>query len=403
MSLRNSGGVKNHVAEFRRSQNRPQSRWQGLAFPDIWLMIAWFALVIIGIVMVTSASMSEAVSHEVHPLFYGIRQGVYYLLGVVFAYVLFLLPSTVYYEYSSRLLLFTALLLFMVFVPGIGTAVNGAHRWINFRIFNFQVGELVKLVMIIYAAAYLQRNNYRIEHSWKPMLGLLAVGGLFSLLLLKQPDFGTTFVMMMTLMGMLFMAGVSIKRYSLLVGVVTVLMTAALLIAPYRRARLTSFLDPWEKQFDQGYQLVNSLIAVGRGGLTGVGLGESVQKHQYLPEAHTDFIFAIISEELGLIGALVVMCLLALVVWRAFAIGQLADRVRKRFASYIAYGIGLWVGCQSLINIGVATGALPTKGLTLPFISYGGSSVLILFMALALLLRIDAESRFQAKREGLQI
>ncbi|MDO4776626.1 MAG: putative lipid II flippase FtsW [Cardiobacteriaceae bacterium] len=401
MPTRSAATLKNPVADFRRNQSRQQPRWHGLAFPDIWLMIAWFALVVIGMVMVTSASMSEAVSHNAGPLYFSYRQMAYYVLGLVMAYVVFQLPTNVYYEHGSKLLVVTFLMLFLVFVPGIGTAVNGAHRWINFRVFNFQVGELVKLVMILYAAAYLQRNNYRIENSWMPMFGLLGVGGIFSLALLKQPDFGTTFVMMATLMGMLFMAGVSIKRYSLLVGVVSLLMVAALLMAPYRRARLTSFLDPWDKQFDQGYQLVNSLIAVGRGGVSGVGLGESVQKHQYLPEAHTDFIFAIISEELGLIGALVVMGLLALVVWRAFAIGKLADKMRKRFASYIAYGIGLWIGCQSLINIGVATGALPTKGLTLPFISYGGSSVLILFMALAILLRIDAESRFQAKREGV--
>ncbi|MDO5090045.1 MAG: putative lipid II flippase FtsW [Cardiobacteriaceae bacterium] len=401
MPTRSAAALRNPVADFRRSQSQQQPRFSGLAFPDIWLMIAWFALVVIGMVMVTSASMSEAVSHNASPLYFSYRQLAYYGLGLVMAYVVFQLPTNVYYEHGSKLLLVTFLMLFLVFVPGIGSSVNGAHRWINFRVFNFQVGELVKLVMILYAAGYLQRHNYCIENSWKPMLGLLAIGGVFAVVLLKQPDFGTTFVMMMTLMGMLFMAGVSIKRYSMLVGVVSFLMVAALLIAPYRRARLTSFLDPWEKQFDQGYQLVNSLIAVGRGGVSGVGLGESVQKHQYLPEAHTDFIFAIISEELGLIGALVVMGLLALVVWRAFAIGKLADQMRKRFASYIAYGIGLWVGCQSLINIGVATGALPTKGLTLPFISYGGSSVLILFMALAILLRIDAESRFQAKREGL--
>ena len=401
MSVKHASTLRSPVDDFRRSQSIRQPRWQGLAFPDVWLMIAWFALVVIGMVMVTSASMSEAISHDVAPLYYSKRQAIYYVFGFVLAYIVFQLPTNVYYEHSSKMLLFTVILLFLVFVPGIGAKVNGASRWINFRVFNFQVGELVKLVMIVYAATYLQRNNYRIENSWRPMFGLLFVGGLISLLLLKQPDFGTTFVMMATLMGMLFMAGVSIRRYSLLVSAVSILMMVALLIAPYRRARLMSFLDPWANQFDQGYQLTNSLIAVGRGGVNGVGLGESVQKHQYLPEAHTDFIFAIISEELGLIGALIVMALLAVVVWRAFAIGQLADRVRKRFASYIAYGIGLWVACQSLINIGVATGALPTKGLTLPFVSYGGSSVLILFMALALLLRIDAESRFQAKREGL--
>lgn len=401
MSVRHASVLRNPVDDFRRSQSQTPPRWPGLAFPDIWLMIAWFALVVIGMVMVTSASMSEAISHEVSPMHYSVRQGAYYVGGLLLAYIVFLQPTNMYYENSSKMLIFTVVLLMLVFVPGVGAKVNGASRWINFRVFNLQVGEVVKLVMIVYAATYLQRNNYRIENSWRPIFGLLGVGGFISLFLLKQPDFGTTFVMMVTLMGMLFMAGVSIRRYSLLVGVVSVLMIAALLIAPYRRQRLMSFLDPWANPFDQGYQLTNSLIAVGRGGIGGVGLGESVQKHQFLPEAHTDFIFAIISEELGMIGALVVMGLLTLVVWRAFAIGRLADRVRKRFASYVAYGIGLWVGCQSLINIGVATGALPTKGLTLPFISYGGSSVLILFMALALLLRIDAESRFQAKREGL--
>ena len=389
------------MQEFNRSQSRPHARWQGLAFPDIWLMIAWFALVVIGLVMVTSASMPEAMARDLNSMYFFKRQAAYYLGGLVLAYMVFLLPVNVFYEHASKLLLLTFFLLWLVFVPGIGATVNGASRWINFRVFNFQVGELVKLVMIVYAAQYLQRNNYRIDSSWKPMFWLLFIGGVFSLLLLKQPDFGTTFVMMATLMGMMFMAGASMKRYFTLVGVVSVLMVAALLMAPYRRARLISFLDPWANPYDQGYQLSNSLIAVGRGGFSGVGLGESVQKYQYLPEAHTDFIFAIISEELGMLGALTVMILLALVVWRAFAIGQLADRVRKRFASYIAYGIGLWVGCQSLINIGVATGALPTKGLTLPFISYGGSSVLVLFVALALLLRIDAESRFQARREGL--
>lgn len=401
MPVRHASVLRNPVEDFRLSQSRPQSRWQGLSFPDVWLMIAWFALVAIGMVMVTSASMSEAVSHDVSPLHYSKRQAVYYIFGFVLAYIVFQLPTNVYHEHSSKMLLLTFFLLLLVFVPGVGAKVNGASRWINFRVFNFQVGELVKLVMIVFAATYLQRNNYRIETSWHPMLALLGIGGFVSLFLLAQPDFGTTFVMMATLMGMIFMAGASMKRYCLLAGVVSVVMVAVLLIAPYRRERLFSFMDPWANAFDQGYQLTNSLIAVGRGGFSGVGLGESVQKHQFLPEAHTDFIFAIISEELGLLGALAVMALLSLVVWRAFAIGRLADRMRKRFASYIAYGIGLWVGCQSLINIGVATGSLPTKGLTLPFISYGGSSVLILFMALALLLRIDAETRFQAKREGL--
>ena len=214
-------------------------------------------------------------------------------------------------------------------------------------------------------------------------------------------DFGTTMVMVAVVLGMMYMAGVNAKRFTFFFLAVIGIMTAVLVAAPYRVKRLLTFLDPWEHQYDEGYQLVNSLIAIGSGGLFGSGLGQSVQKHDYLPEAHTDFIFAIIAEELGLIGALVVIALFVLLVWRAFTIGYLADRVRRRFLSLVAYGIGLIIAIQALVNIGVTTGALPTKGLTLPLVSYGGSSVVIVCVSLGILARIDAESRYQAKREGI--
>ena len=255
--------------------------------------------------------------------------------------------------------------------------------------------------MVIYAAAFLQRNSQFLDRSWRPMIELLCITGIFAAILLRQPDFGTTMVMVAAVLGMMFMAGMNLKRFIIFFGVVSVMMGAVLVAAPYRVKRLLTFLDPWTHQYDEGYQLVNSLIAVGSGGLFGSGLGQSVQKHDYLPEAHTDFIFAIIAEEFGLFGALVVMALFVLLVWRAFHIGYLADRVRRRFLSLVAYGIGLIIAIQALVNIGVTTGALPTKGLTLPLVSYGGSSVVIVCVSLGILARIDAESRYQAKREGI--
>lgn len=389
-----------HINDFHNSQKRA-SRWQGMEFPDIWLLFAWCALIAIGMVMVTSASMSEAVGHNSDPYYYSIRQALFYAAGLVCAWVAFHLPIHQLYINSKRFLFCSFLLLLIIYLPSIGVSVNGARRWLNLGFFKLQVGEVVKLTMVIYAAAFLQTNQQYLDSSWRPMLGLLAVTTVFAAILLLQPDFGTTMVMVAVVLGMIFMAGVNLKRFGIFFLVVTLLMTVALIIEPYRITRLTTFLDPWKYKFNEGYQLVNSLIAVGSGGLFGSGLGQSVQKHDYLPEAHTDFIFAIIAEEFGLFGALVVMALFVLLVWRAFRIGHIADCVRRRFASLVAYGIGLVIAIQALVNIGVTTGSLPTKGLTLPLVSYGGSSVVIICISLGILARIDSESRYQAKREGI--
>lgn len=389
-----------HISDFHNSQKRV-SRWQGMEFPDIWLLFAWGALIAIGMVMVTSASMSEAVGHNSDPYYYSIRQALFYAAGLVCAWVAYIMPTHFYYQNSGRFLIYALILLLILYIPSVGVSVNGARRWLNLKFFKLQVGEVVKLAMVIYAAAFLQRNSQFLDRSWRPMIELLCITGIFAAILLRQPDFGTTMVMVAAILGMMFMAGMNLKRFIIFFGVVSVMMGAVLVAAPYRVKRLLTFLDPWTHQYDEGYQLVNSLIAVGSGGLFGSGLGQSVQKHDYLPEAHTDFIFAIIAEEFGLFGALVVMALFVLLVWRAFHIGYLADRVRRRFLSLVAYGIGLIIAIQALVNIGVTTGALPTKGLTLPLVSYGGSSVVIVCVSLGILARIDAESRYQAKREGI--
>lgn len=398
--MNDSSRKRNPVADFHANQRRNVSRWQGLVFPDIWLIVCWMSLMGIGMVMVTSSSLSTASVGQLDTFHFAVRQGIFYCGSLIVAYMVFSLGSAFFYEKSAMILVFSGMLLFALYIPGVGQSVNGARRWINLRVIHLQVGEIVKVAMILYAAAFLKRNGYRLDSSWRPVVMLLAVVAVFSALLLMQPDFGATAVLVATVLGMMFLAGVSWWRFLVLGIGVSALIVALLVSASYRVERLLAFTDPWSHQFDEGYQLVNSLISFGRGRIFGVGLGESIQKHQYLPEAHTDFIFAIIAEETGLVGALAVFMIFAVLVWRAFLIAHLADRVRKRFASNMAYGIGLWIAIQTLINIGVTTGALPTKGLTLPLISYGGSSVLMTCVALALLARVDAEARFQARREG---
>lgn len=393
--------VHDHVHDYRLTQQKNVSHWVGLAFPDIWLLICWVTLMVIGMVMVSSASIAEAVAVNLSPTHYIVRQGCFYIGSLLVAYIAFGMSARFFEVKARAFLLFSIVLIILLYVPGMGVVVNGARRWINLRFFNLQVGEVVKLSMVIYAANFLARNNYQLGRSWSPILRLLGCTGVFSFALLLQPDFGTTMVMVATVLGMMFLADVSLWRLMVLGVGVLIAMSMILIAEPYRVRRLVTFLEPFEHQFGEGYQLVNSLIAFGRGGVSGAGLGESVQKHQFLPEAHTDFIFSIIGEEMGMRGCLVVMLIFAVLVWRAFSIGRLADRVRLRFSCNLAYGIGLWIAIQTLVNIGVTTGVLPTKGLTLPLVSYGGSSTLVTCVALGILARIDAEARHQARREGI--
>jgi len=360
---------------------------------DPWLLGTSLVLLVLGLLMVASASMPVADDNLGKPFFYLIRQSFAVGVGLFLAAGVLQIPVTFWYRSGPLLLVLSVLLLFLVLVPGIGTEVNGSTRWIRLGPINIQVSEPVKLFVLIYVAGYLQRHATAVQVVMMAMLRPMLVLGLLAMLLLLEPDFGAAAVLIATAVGMVFLAGVNIAQFASLQASVIAIMGALLYFSDYRRARLMSFLDPWADPFNSGFQLTQSLIAIGRGELFGVGLGASVQKLFYLPEAHTDFLFAILAEELGLLGVLVVIGLYSTLVYRAFCISAQAERAEMPFACYLAFGIGLLFALQTLINLGVNMGVLPTKGLTLPLMSYGGSSVVVMCMALAVLLRIDLESR----------
>jgi cell division protein FtsW len=297
---------------------------------------------------------------------------------------------------GMTLLLLSMLLLLLVLVPGIGVEVNGASRWINVGLFRLQVSEPAKLLFIIYLASYLARHGEEVRTRIPGFIKPIGLFMIAALLLLLEPDFGATVVLAATVMGMIFMAGVSLLQFGGVLGVGALLLASLAVSSPYRMQRLTTFLDPWADPFNSGFQLTQSLIAIGRGEWFGVGLGASIQKLFYLPEAHTDFVFAVWAEETGLLGVSCIIMLYAMLVWRAFVIAAQAIKADNLFAAYLSYGIGIWFGLQSFINVGVNMGLLPTKGLTLPLMSYGGSSMVIMCAAVALLLRVDYETRCTA-------
>jgi cell division protein FtsW len=360
---------------------------------DLWLIFASLALLALGLLMVTSASLPLATDKLGQPLYFLIHQGANVSAGLALAIFTFYVPSTVWARHAPLLLLIAMGLLLLVLIPGIGKAVNGSVRWIPLGPVNIQVSEPAKLFALIYVASYLQRHSAVLQDSLTAVLFPLFVLAVLAILLLLEPDYGTAVVLLTTALGMLFLAGVNIQRFIAIQGVVIAVMAVLLYTSEYRWLRLIGFLKPWADPFNSGYQLTQSLIAIGRGELWGVGLGDSVQKLFYLPEAYTDFIFAILAEELGLAGVVSVIGLYAIIVWRAFDIAARAEWLEMTFIANLAYGIGLWFGVQALFNMGVTMGVLPTKGLTLPLVSYGGSSVVVMCMALAILLRSDMETR----------
>lgn len=365
------------------------SRGIDLDFP---LLAGCMALLGLGLVMIASASSEIAAVNLGNTHYNTIRHLVYLAFGLIACGLTMMVPMAEVEKHSSRLLLIAVVLLILVLLPGIGREVNGAKRWIGFGLFNIQPSELAKVFAVIFLAGYLVRRQHEVRNTWmgffKPFMVLLPIAGL----LLLEPDFGATVVMLGAAAGMLFLGGVGMLRFGLmlLLGVGAIYL---LVQDPYRWARITNFSDPWADQFGAGYQLSQALIAFGRGEWLGVGLGNSVQKQFYLPEAHTDFVFSILAEELGLVGALLTLGLFVFVGVRALYVGLWAERSRQFFSAYVAYGLAfLWIG-QILINIGVNVGLLPTKGLTLPFLSYGGSSLIICCASMGLLLRIEWESR----------
>jgi cell division protein FtsW len=354
-------------------------------------LFAALLLLALGLLMVASASMPIADRQADQPFYYLTRQVAYVSAALLCGLLVLKLPLELWRRAEPLLLLAAVALLAVVLV--IGKEVNGSRRWIVMGPINVQVSELVKLFALFYVAAYLQRHGEALRVSVMAMIRPIMVLGVLSILLLLQPDFGAAAVLMATALGMVFLAGVNMWRFAALQGLILVAMAALLYLSPYRRVRLTSFLNAWDDPFGTDFQLSQSLIAIGRGELLGVGLGASIQKLFYLPEAYTDFLFAILAEELGLIGVITVICLYVVIVARAFAIGAHAEWLERRFAAFLAYGIGLWFALQALINMGVNMGVLPTKGLTLPLMSYGGSSMVVMCIALAVLLRTDLENR----------
>jgi len=367
-----------------------------IALYDKWLIGAVTGLLIIGLIMVASSSVMVSIKYFNQPFHFLIRQVCYLSVGLMVAMVVMRTDSSIWERLSLPLLLLCLLMLILVLVPGIGRVVNGSRRWLAFGPIGIQVSELTKMVMIFYLAGYLVRQQESVSRSIAGFIKPMAILGLVSFLLLLEPDFGATVVICGTVMAMLFLAGVKLRYY---IGLSLIVISALAVLAissPYRVARLTAFLDPWADQFNSGYQLTQSLIAFGRGGWMGMGLGESVQKMFYLPESHTDFLFAVLAEELGLTGVLFVMLLYSILVVRGLVIAYDAWVQGRLFPAYTAYGLTFWLGLQAAINMGVNSGLLPTKGLTLPLLSYGGASIVINCVVIALLMRIDHENRWQA-------
>lgn len=379
-----------------KSQSMVETHEQGLP-PVVWydryLLFATIALLGFGLLMVASTSIAVSEHLFGQPFHYLLRQLCYLILGLGIAMFIVRVPLEYWKKMAIGILLFSLILLVLVLVPKLGREVNGSMRWLGFGFLGLQVSELAKVAVIIYLASYLARREQEVRTRISGFLKPLFLLGIVALLLLREPDFGATSVILATSLGMLFLAGVRLWQFAVLFSVIVAGLGTLAITSPYRLARLTSFLNPWAVQYDSGYQLTQSLIAFGRGSWFGVGLGDSVQKLFYLPEAHTDFLFAVLSEELGLIGGLVVIALFVIVVARAIYIGRKAYVEGRRFAAYLAFGFGLEIAMQVMINIGVNTGMLPTKGLTLPFMSYGGSSLLIMCGMMAILLRVDYESR----------
>jgi cell division protein FtsW len=358
---------------------------------DTVLLSAAMGLLVLGYVMVASASLHLGEKLAEDSFYFPKHQLIHVAMGLV-AGVCVACQRLDFWEKSCKILFLAGVvLLILVLIPGLGKSVNGSSRWLSLIGVRIQVSEVFKLISVVYMASYITRHLQTVRTSVLGMIRPLALLSVAGVLLLLEPDFGSTAVIMATALGMLFLAGARLWQFGILLGAVGVLGVVLIYSSSYRLKRVLSFIDPWADPLNSGFQLTQALIAFGRGEWAGVGLGSSVQKLFYLPEAHTDFLFSVIGEELGLLGTVVVIFLFSVIVWRAFVIGRLAARAGKRFAAFLAYGLGLWFGLQSFINMGVNMGMLPTKGLTLPLMSYGGGSMIVMCSALALLFRVRSE------------
>lgn len=358
---------------------------------DWQLLNLWLLLMSIGLVMVASASIAFAAANYGDAWFFAKRHGIFLVMGLFLSLFVVCVPMSVWQRYSGYLLILTLALLVIVLIPGIGKKVNGAQRWISFGFMSVQISEIAKFSAVVFFASFFARRYQELHFGLRGLLKPLAVLAGISLLLLLQPDFGSAVVLVGTIFAMMFIAGVRLWHFLLLIGLGVGALGAVAIFSPYRMQRLITFLDPWSDQFNTGYQLTQSLIGFGRGEWFGLGLGNSLQKLFFLPEAHTDFVFAIVAEEFGLVGAVILLALFCWLILRILLLSRQCLVSGRIFPALACFGIGILFAVQVFINAGVASGLLPTKGLTLPFISYGGSSLLISCVLMAFVMRANWE------------
>ena len=391
------------IKNFFQNRNKKHEDWSSrssfatISSIDYSVIAVILALLILGLIMVYSASISlgDSPKYQTSEGYFAVRHAIYIVIGLMAAFFVFKVPLSRWYSLSYPLGLFGILLLISVFVPGLGHEVNGSTRWIGFGPINLQVSEVVKFVSVLVISHFVVTRQAYMHSYTRGLIPVMLYIGAVAMLLSLQPDLGATVVISAIVLGVVFLGGLS---WSIIIPfgiVIFAVIVFSIALSPWRTARVFAYLNPWdiENQLGKAYQLTHSLIAFGRGELFGVGLGASVEKMHYLPEAHTDFILAVIGEELGLVGFTFVLLLFYWLVRRAFEIGRQAVRLESVYSGLVAQGVGLWIGVQALINIGVAIGVFPTKGLTLPLVSYGGSSIVVTLCALALLLRVDYENR----------
>ncbi|WP_240651686.1 cell division protein FtsW [Serratia microhaemolytica] len=369
---------------------RTGSLANGLLYDRTLLWVA-LGMMVLGLIIVTSASLPVSQRLADDPLLFAKRDALYLGLALLLSLVTLRIPMVIWQRYSALMLLLSIILLLLVLI--MGNSVNGASRWISLGPLRIQPAELSKLSLFCYLSGYLMRKVEEVRNNFWGFCKPITVMVVLALLLLLQPDLGTVIVLFVTTLALLFLAGAKLWQFLAIIGAGLFAVLLLIIATPYRMRRLTAFWNPWDDPFGSGYQLTQSLMAFGRGELFGRGLGNSVQKLEYLPEAHTDFIFSILGEELGYIGVVLALLMLFFVAFRAMSIGKRALQIEQRFSGFLACAIGVWFSFQSLVNIGATAGLLPTKGLTLPLISYGGSSLLVMSTAVVLLLRIDYETR----------
>jgi cell division protein FtsW len=361
------------------------------------LALLGLALLLVGLVAISSASIEYADWHYQNPWFHTQRHLTYLVIAISCAVAVYRVPPQFWLDTGWGWLFAALGLLILVLIPGVGREVNGSQRWLPLGPFTLQPSEFAKMAMVIYLAGYMVRREHEVRHQWQGFLKPMAVLFATTLLLMIEPDFGATVIVVATAFGMLFLAGVKLGNFMLVLAGALGAMLVLVVSEPYRVKRLTAYTDPWADPYDTGFQLTQSLIAFGRGEWLGVGLGNSVQKLFYLPEAHTDFVFSIWAEETGFLGAMAVIALFAALIARVLWVGRQAILVENPFGAYVCYGVALIFSGQAFVNMGVSSGLLPTKGLTLPFVSYGGTSLIVCCAMLALVLRIDRDTRLDRR------